>query len=201
MGSLTTDTNDLNLNDYEQQIYDYIIDHEGKNGKEIASYFDGKISKNSVNKYLDKLEDYHDIIESLQFSQGEKTYFLRKKDFPSSNEFNASTKEDFEIRKSIIRKSLKYVQNQSRDEKIFVYTHVIKVIFSLHNFLKLLQAINPDKKIKRWSDYEKESLDFLEEVLKIMDQGIVAAIMGNSDLEDLQKLENYIKHYETKSLE
>lgn len=201
MVSLTNDTNDLNLNDYEQQIYDYIVDHEGKNGKQIVSHFDGKISKNSVNKYLDELENYHDTIESLQFSQGEKTYFLRKKDFSSSNEFNVSTKEDFEIRKSIIRKSLKYVQNQSRDEKIFVYTHVIKVVFSLYNFLKLLQAINPDKKIKRWSDYEKKSLDFLEDILKIMDQGIMASIIGNSDLMDLQKLENYIKYYETKSLE
>ena len=201
MGTLTNDPTDLNLNSYEQQIYDYIKDNEGLNGIQIASYFHGKISKNVVNKYLNELENYHDCVESLQFTQGEKNYFLRKKDFPSTNEFNASTKEDFKIRKSIIRKSLRCVKNQSLQEKIIVYSFVIKVIFALHNFIKLLQTINPDEKIKKWSDYEKEYLDFLEDIIKIMDQEIVVSIMKNFDLVNLRRLENYIKYSERKSLE
>lgn len=201
MGRLTNDPTEPQLNEYERKIFDFIKENEGLNGVEIVSFFHEKISKNVVNKYLEQLENHHKIIESLQFSQGEKNYFLRKKDYPSTNEFDNSIKEDFEIRKSVIKKSLKYSENKSFEEKEYVYKFVIKIIFSLHNFIKLLQAINPDSKIKRWSDYEKESLILLEDIVKSMDQQIIAKIMENSDLDDLQKLENYVKYAERKSLE
>ena len=201
MGTLTNDPTDLQLNDYEQRIYDHIKENEGLNGVEIVSFFDGKISKNVVNKYLGLLENYHDCIENLQFSQGEKNYFIRKKDYPSTNQFNDEIKQDFEIRKSIVKKSLKYVQNKSLEEKKFVYNFVIKTIFSLYNFMKLLQVINPDQKIKRWSDYEKESLHLLEDIVKSLDHSIMISVFVDSDLEDLRKLKNYIKYIERKSLE
>lgn len=201
MGTLTNDPTDLQLNDYEQRIYDHIKENEGLNGVEIVSFFDGKISKNVVNKYLESLENYHDCIENLQFSQGEKNYFIRKKDYPSTNQLNDEIKQDFEIRKSIVKKSLKYVQNKSLEEKKFVYNFVIKTVFSLYNFMKLLQAINPDQKIKRWSDYEKESLYLLEDIVKSLDHQIVVSVFVDSDLEDLGKLKNYIKYIERKSLE
>jgi len=201
MGTLTNDPTDLQLNDYEQRIYDYIKENEGLNGVEIVSFFDGKISKNVVNKYLESLENYHDCIENLQFSQGEKNYFIRKKEYPSTNQLNDEIKKDFEIRKSIVKKSLKYVQNKGLEEKKFVYNFAIKTIFSLYNFMKLLQAVNPDQKIKRWSDYEKESLYLLEDIVKSLDHQIMVSVFVDSDLEDLRKLKNYIKYIERKSLE
>lgn len=203
MVSLTNDPTLSDLNQYEKILLDYVKKHPGSNGKQIIKEFEGKISKNVVSKYLDLLESEHKEIDSLKFSQGEKQFFIKKNGWPSSIEFDKKIKEDIELKKSIVKKSLKYVQNRSFEDKRSVYSKCLRTVLAMYDLITILQAFNPDIKLKKWSDTKKEMFYLLQDITKLIQDSVTLSIINDmvkTDNDDLDQLEYFIRCVEKKQL-
>lgn len=191
----------IKLNKHEKKLYDVVPERSGLNELQISEKT--KMNKNTTKKYLDRLCDY-DLIEVVELKQGEKAYFKRLKGTKPFSQSYLEIKNDFKIRKSIIRDSLKSLNNVTPNEIIFVYSKCIELILSFDNVLKFTISSNRHKKpMKQWLELEKENQEFLDEVTNGISNILFSVILQNilkDDKDNLDQLEYYNKTKQQKSL-
>ncbi|KAG2478606.1 MAG: hypothetical protein NPMRTH1_400015 [Nitrosopumilales archaeon] len=191
----------IKLNKHEKKLYDVVPEHSGLNLLQILEKT--KMNKNTTKKYLDRLCEY-DLIEVVELKQGEKAYFKRLKGTKSFSQSYLEIKKDFEIRKSIIRDSLKSLNNDTPNEIIFVYSKCIQLLFSFDNGVKFTISSNKHKKLKKqWLELEKENQELLDEVTTGINNKLFYVILQDilkSDNDNLDQLEYYNKTKQKKSL-
>jgi len=188
------------LNDHEQKLLRFITDNSGFNELQITEKT--KMNKNTVKKYLDTLCNF-DLIECVELKQGEKAFFPRVIGTKSFDESHLDIKRDFGVRKSIIRKSIKSLDNSSAQEIIFVYSKCIHFIFSFDKIVKFTISSNKQKRpMKLWLELEKEIQEFVDEITTGISDVLFMFVlrdMQKSDSGILDELEYFNKSKEQKS--
>jgi len=174
-----------NLNNREKMVFDYIKKHPGQNKLQITEGVN--TSKNTVAKNLKQLCNSK-LIEFAELKQGEKSYFHRLRGTKTFVETHKQSDNDFEYRRSQIRKCIKSLENVTHQEGVHAYTICIKLILSFDNVLKFTLSVNRQKKlIKHWLELQKENQEILDEITA----GISGTLYGRVLL-DLQKTEGHI---------
>jgi len=191
----------IELNIYEQKLLDFL--KKNKTGfSKLQITEKTKMNKNTVEKYLDTLCNYG-LIEAMKLKQGEKCYFLRSKNTKSFDQIHFEIKRGFDIRKSLIKESLKLLENSPNEEIISVYSNCIHWLFSFDKILKFSISANKQKKpVKLWIELEKEIQEFLDEVTTGISNDLCSAVLDNIDKKDrdiLFELEYFIRNKNQKT--
>ncbi len=175
----------IELNQYEEKLYDIILHNNGISLSQIVKLT--KMNKNTVEKYVKRLCRY-DLIEFVELKQGEKSYFPRIRGAKTFAETHIQANNDFEYRRSLIRKCINSLENVPHQEAVHAYSNCIKIILAYDNVLKFAISTNRQKKlIKHWLELQEENQEILDEITT----GISGTLYGMILL-DLQKTEGGI---------
>ena len=188
----------------DDKIFDIIKNNPGINQDTIVKL--SEINKEPVFDSLERLINQKKI-EFAKIKKGEKVFFVRvSEDIPNFNENIDRMKDDFEIMRAIVLKSLELVQKRSSDEMVSVCIKCIETIFSYKQGLEFIIASNTFRGYPRiWDELLHEANELLKDIAQgIRGKSLYTKIMEHlleKNMSSLQELSWFVKSKQTKELE
>lgn len=185
----------------DDKIFDIIKNNPGINQNTIIQL--SGMNKAPVFDSLDRLTDKK-TIEFARISKNEKSYFVRlSENVPNFNENIQLMKDDFEIMRGIVFKSLELVQKRTSSEMVTMCINCIETIFSYKAGLEFSIASSKNKKYPRiWDELENEADKLLKEVAQsIKGNNLHAKIvehLNEKNADSLQELNWFLKSIQGK---
>lgn len=189
----------IELNRYEQVIFDYIAKHPGQNEKQIRNALE--MNKNTIAKYLKQLCD-NGFIEFVVLKQDVKAYFVRIKYSKSFSESHTEIKNQFNDRRALVRKCLNSLADSPHQEAVHVYSKCIELVLAFDKIIKFTISVNAQKKlVKQWLELQKANQELLYEITSGISQTLYARVLFNMEKSAsgiTDELEDYIKNKQQK---
>lgn len=166
----------IDLNQYEEKLLRIIRKNPGISDSKAGQIAD--LAKETTSKYLKTLQEYG-LIEHQRVQRNEKAWFVSTGIFQSFENSRDGVIKDYEIMESKIIQSLKLVKNMSHNEIVSVYLSAFKKVFAFFDFVTFILASNSfGKHPKHWIDLQKRSGEFLNELVKNIDDDVYDAVVN-----------------------
>jgi hypothetical protein len=184
----------------DDKIFDIIKNNPGINQDTIIKL--SEINKDPVFDSLERLIQQKKI-EFAKIKKGEKVFFVRvSENIPSFNENIDRMKEDFEIMRGIVLKSLELVQKKSSNEIVSICLNCLETIFSYKQGLEFIIASNTDGRYpKIWNELLRESNELFNDIAQgIRGNNLYTKIMEylqDKNMSSLQELNWFVKSKQT----